>query len=257
MAKSGGNATETISTGLDPATAEWVRKIYGAASTASKTPGQGIDPNSVNAGKFYNNGVQGGNLGFGALGGDPASYAALNNPYLKEVLNRVQGDQSRLNAGTINSVNDAATKAGAFGGSRHGVAEGVALADVNRTAADRMADLRSQGFNETMARAGNLANLGLGSAPGLAGYGDYRRNIAEGNNPAMREASVLKNFLSGLPSGQTSTRSTPLKGTGAGDILGGAAGLGGLFAKLFPGGEGSAGGGGWGALLGGLLPLLV
>lgn len=258
MAKNGGFATQTTTGGLDPTTADWVRKIYGAAGTASKTPGLGVDPNSAQAGRFFGDATRAGNLGFGALSGDPASLAALNNPYMKDVLARVEGDQGRLNAGTLSAVGDQATRAGAFGGSRHGVAEGVALGEVNRSAADRMAQLRSEGFNQTQARAGQLANLGMGAAPSLMGYGDYQRSIQEGNNPAMREATVLKNFLSGLPYGQTSTTKTPLGGTGAGDVIGGAAGLGGLFGKLFPGSSGSNGNADvWGSALGAILPFLI
>lgn len=250
MAKNGGFATQTTTGGLDPTTADWVRKIYGAAGTASKTPGLGVDPNSAQAGRFFGDATRAGNLGFGALSGDPASLAALNNPYMKDVLARVEGDQGRLNAGTISSVNDAATRAGAFGGSRHGVAEGVALGEVNRSAADRMAQLRSEGFNQTQARAGQLANLGMGAAPSLMGYGDYQRSIQEGNNPSMREASVLKNFLSGLPYGMTSTTQTPLQGKNWGkDVIGGASagyGLGSMFGPW--GGIIGAGVGGIGGL---------
>lgn len=220
MAKSGGFQTQTTTNGLDPATADWVRKVYGAAQMASKTPGLGVDPNSAQAGRFYGGAVAGGNLGLGALSGDPAARAALSNPYLKEVLARIEADQGRLNAGTLSAVGDQATRAGAFGGSRHGVAEGVALADVNRSAADRMAQLRAEGFNQTQANASQLANLGLGAAPNLFGYGDYQRSIREGNNPAMREASVLKNFLSGLPYGTTSQTQVPLEGFGWKDALG-------------------------------------
>lgn len=107
----------------------------------------------------------------------------FQNPFQQQVLDPVLGDIERQRQMAINDVGAAATRAGAFGGSRLGVAE----AETNRAALDAAArasgQLRSQGFESARGAAqqdiqnqlaaqqlglsaagqlGNLANLGFG-----------------------------------------------------------------------------------------------
>ena len=49
------------------------------------------------------------------------------NPYTKNVIDTSMGDLNRARTMAMNDVGASATSAGAFGGSRHGVAEGVTL----------------------------------------------------------------------------------------------------------------------------------
>lgn len=185
------------------------------------------------------------------LSGDINAY---QNPYQQSVINGVQGDYDRIRQQTSNQVNDAATQAHAFGGSRHGVAEGIALASTNRDEASQLAGLRSAGYTDAANRlsadqarqdayqtqrlgsAGDLMNLGLSG-------GGYLRNVQQAGLDAnydnflrqqgygAQQLGMLSGTLGGLPQGGTSTNQQ--SGSGLGGILGGALSIGSQF---LPGG---------------------
>lgn len=82
------------------------------------------------------------------LQGDVGAYM---NPYITNVENAAL---SRLEGATqqaVNRLGDQALAARAFGGSRQGIAEGVALGEASRSAGELSANLRSQGFNQAAA----------------------------------------------------------------------------------------------------------
>jgi len=203
-------------------------------------PVPGMDPASLEALQNYQGMASAGNLGLGALSGDPNAIGQFMNPYQSNVLDQVQGRYGDLSALTSRGVNDRATLAGAFGGSRHGVAEGVAQGELAKGMGQQMAGLQYQGYNDAMGRAGQLANLGLGANSQLASMGDYARQIQMSQDPAMRQLQILQGLLSGMPMGMT--QSTPTYRNPMGGAIGGAA-------------AGSAFGP-WGAGIGGLLGLL-
>lgn len=112
------------------------------------------------------------------------------NPFTQQVINRTQADIMQGAQKGVNALDYAAGKAGAFGGSRHGVAMGEFGTGVAKTMADTSADLRMQGFNQAQNMAqsdiGNRlsqANLGLNAAQQLSGLGqtsfDYGTQIAD------------------------------------------------------------------------------
>jgi hypothetical protein len=248
MAKKGGS--QTVTTQNDPATQKMIEQIYAAAGQASNTPGAPIDPRVFEAGRFFSNATRTGNLGLGALGGDPSAMAAFMNPFLNEVISGAKGDFADINSQTMKSVDDVATKSGAFGGDRHGIATGTALAENGRTAQNMLSGLRYQGFNDAMGRAQGAANFGMGAAPGLMGIGDYIRTITEHNDPNRRKLDILREGIMGLPHG-TSTTQPVNRNLGAG-VLGGASAGAGIAQGL-----GASTPWGWAAAgLGGLLGLL-
>lgn len=69
------------------------------------------------------------------------------NPYTNEVINRSVDDAGRAFQTNMNGISANAVGAGAFGGSRQGVAEGVAAAENARNVGDMSAQLRAQGFD--------------------------------------------------------------------------------------------------------------
>lgn len=186
------------------------------------------------------------------LSGDINAY---QNPYQQNVINGIQGDYDRIRQQTSNQVNDAATAAHAFGGSRHGVAEGIALANTNRDEASQLAGLRSAGYTDAANRlsadqarqdayqtqrlgtAGDLMNLGLSGGGYLrnvqqqgldANYDNFLRQQGYG----AQQLGMLSGTLGALPQGGTSTQQTP--GSGLGGFVGGALSLGSQF---LPGGS--------------------
>jgi hypothetical protein len=69
------------------------------------------------------------------------------NPYIAEVEQRALDAGNRSLISGINTIGDSAARAGAFGGSRQGVMEGVATSESARSLGDLSANLRMQGFN--------------------------------------------------------------------------------------------------------------
>jgi hypothetical protein len=109
---------------------------------------------------------------------DDLNVDQFNNPYQQQVVDTVQQDIERQRQMAMNNIGAQAQAAGAFGGSRQGVAEGVTNAEFGRMAANALAPLRMQGYNTSVANAmadrsarlgaagqlGNLANTTLGNA---------------------------------------------------------------------------------------------
>jgi hypothetical protein len=118
----------------------------------------------------------------------------MMNPYQSQVIDANNKNWQKINANTVNQTNDAATAAGAFGGSRHGVAEGVALSENNDKQAAQDAGLMQTGFESTMNRAGQAANLGFGAAG----------QAAQQMSPEERRLALQKQAFLG-PQGQQSS----------------------------------------------------
>lgn len=149
----GGRQRATQTTTLDPETRAYMQHLYGV--------GSGVDFNDIMGG-FSPFGAAG-QQGLSALMGDPSAVNAMMNPYL--AAQDPFWNERRAAAAT--DANQAATLAGAFGGSRHGVATGTRLGAVDAAqAAERMA-----AFEAAMGRAGGLANLGFGAQQARAGLG--------------------------------------------------------------------------------------
>lgn len=148
----------------------------------------------------YNTGVMGaGATGAAALGGDPNATARLMNPYQQQVMDANNAAWGKMNAQTVNQENDLATKAGAFGGSRHGVAEGVALGNNAMAQGAQNAGLLSSGYQNAMGQAATAAGMGLNASGQNAQLG-----YAGVGNQALWNTNMLKNGFMG-PTGQSSS----------------------------------------------------
>ena len=136
-------------------------------------PQQGFNVNQAAAGALQ-----------GAIGGTqramqaPLRVGAFMNPYTSEVIDRTQQDIERQRQLASQQLGARATQAGAFGGSRQGVAEGVLAGEFGRMGADIAAQQRQAGFNTALdaamrdraaraAAAGQLGGLG-GQAFGIS-----------------------------------------------------------------------------------------
>lgn len=120
------------------------------------------------------------------LGGDQKAGQQYMNPYQQQVIDNLISNMGVANQNTMNQVNDAATRAGAFGGSRHGVATGVALAENQRNLGTQVSGLLNQGYADATNRAMNAANLGM-----TAG------------SPDLWRLNMLKQGFQGMPYGTT------------------------------------------------------
>lgn len=101
---------------------------------------------------------------------------AYANPFQQNVIQGLQKDAMTNYQTGVNQLGTEATRAGAFGGSRHGVAQGVLAANTANALNNQIGNLRYQGYNDAMNQAtsdqqmrmqaasqlGNLSNLGFG-----------------------------------------------------------------------------------------------
>lgn len=230
MGKSRGTQTTTSTQTPDGNAQDWMKKVYDAAGAA----GTG-DP-TAQARSFLGGMLPGANLGFSALSGNADATSTLMNPFMSQVIDRMKSNFGDVNAMTSKGIADQATQQHAFGGSRHGVAEGVALAQNGKTAQDSIASTLYGGYNDAMGRAGQLANFGMGAAGALPNL-----------DPTTMRLMALKQGMAGMPFGSTGTVTQPVNRNGAAGALGGALSGGEIGSKFGPWGAGI------GAGLGGLL----
>lgn len=143
---------------------------YTQAATAQQTAlgatatGLGYNPQAINA--------------MTAAGG----MAAYQNPYEQAVVNKTLQDVGAASQMGLNTLDAQASRAGAFGGSRHGIAMSEAAKGYQQQALDKVAQLRQQGFNTALGASqfdvGNqMAAQQQNVANTLAGY-QFRQGAA-------------------------------------------------------------------------------
>ena len=160
---------------------------------------------------------------------NPNDYRDMfENPYQDEVIGGVQKDFDRQRTMLGNRVNDLATKARAFGGSRHAVLEGEGLRDIGDNEGRTIGGLRYTGFNDAMDRATTERNKRLGIRQEEINAGRYR--FDEAQNFGWNQLAKLGNVVNGVPAGSQSYRPYTWKdsaeaagnlGQGAGGLFGG------------------------------------
>lgn len=142
--------------------------------------------------------------------------SAYMNPYTNEVIDRSLSDLERGRQGAISNTQGQATAAGAFGGSRHGVADSLTNREFADSAGSLAANLRNAGWNTALNSAqfdiGNrmgadqynassamqaaLANQGAGLTAGLAANSDNMQ--AQQFNASSALQAALANQNAGL-----------------------------------------------------------
>jgi hypothetical protein len=200
---------------------------------------------------------------------------SLLNPYLANVETNAVGNVQRQGALASNDLAAKAAAAGAFGGTRFGVQQGVLSAETARQAGDLSATIRAQGWDKAVSTAltqaqtvGQLAGqgqqLGLQSASALSDAGSQQQQSQQQQYSAamadwqkardypLEQLAIRENSLTSSPYGGTTTSSQPVRaGNPATGALGGA--LSGAAAGAMLGPWGAAAGaaiGGLGGYLG-------
>lgn len=236
--------------GIDPATLQGLQQqIQGFGQL---TPNLGLGAQAIQ-----------GSLGSGNFGQDVQQFF---NPFQEEVIGGIQSDFDRARATSLQGVGDAATRAGAFGGSRQGVAQGQALGELGRAEQQQIGQLRFGGFNQATQNlfqnraqqagiGGQLANLGLTGLQGGTGaqlaLGQQRRGLDQANrdfqfqefmrqqNQPIQNLQALQGVLGGAPFGQVNTQfaqGNPFA-SGLGGAIQAGGGLAQLLGSLFGGGQ--------------------
>jgi len=212
----GKDKTQTTTQTLDPSSQRFVDQMRSQAQGSS-------------------NAIQ--NMGPLFAGADQRSIqeqmAPFMNPYIQQVIGGLGEQFDTLRAGARTQGSQAATAAGAFNSSRHGVAEGVRLGEIDRAQGQQVGGLLSNQFNSAL-------------STGLQ-HSEYQRALRERQlqEPLFRRQMQQQFMQGGLgPTGGTSTSVQP--GNLMGDIAG--AGLIGLSmmnpaAGIAAGAFGGGGGG--------------
>lgn len=229
-----GGGSQTVTQQLDPQTQKYVDFLRQQAQgyAAGRYP---LPQEVQNAQGQYGQYANAGALGLGSLTGQNQAFM---NPYLQ--FTNPLFDELRQKS--LQAVGGAATQAGAYGGSRQGVAQGQAVSDI----ANQQAAYNVQGFNDAQQRALAAANLGFGAI----GAGAFL--------PQQYASGQLGLLNQGIgPYGMTTTTTqhqSPFQtlvglGTTAAGLYfgGGLGGLGGAANQAFggaPAGEGYIGGAG-------------
>jgi hypothetical protein len=186
-----------------------------------------------------------------------ADLNAYQNPFREQVIDNTLNDLDRARQIQLQSDQDAAIGRGAFGGSRSALLEaetnrnfadraGDAVSRLNLQGFDRATDLASQDIGREMQNrqfqsnlfgnqlADQYRNFGLLSGIGNQQQGLNQAGIDFNFNEFLRQQddpykrlAALTGSLSGIPVNQTTTNK---KKTGAGDILGALAQIGGMAA---------------------------
>lgn len=138
------------------------------------------------------------------------------NPYYDQVLNSALGRMQTNYQNQNNAIGDQAISAGAFGGSRHGVMEGILAGEYNKNVGELTANTMNTGWNNAAQLAmtdaqikGNAAN----AMTQLGGqYFDIGRTISgdQMNNGTMQQ-QLLQAILSGGNEGFQEYMQNPYK----------------------------------------------
>lgn len=134
-----------------------------------------------------------GTAGAGTLA--DTNLAQYQNPYTQQVINAQQQDILRGAQMGLNQLGTAATRAGAFGGSRHG----IAMSELGRGAAQLMgqqsAQLRQAGFNQAQAMAQQDIQNRMGQAAQLAGLGQQSFGYGQAINQGLAQQGAQQQAL--------------------------------------------------------------
>lgn len=190
----GKDKKQTTTQRLDPSSQGFVdqqrRQAQGAADVALGQPGS-----------FFTGPTQASQV----LG----NMSAFMNPYTNQVIGGVQDQFNQLRGEATVGTNQQAAQAGAFGGARHGLAQGQRLGQLDQAQASTIGGMLSNQFN-------NALNRGMDFT--AVQQAQRQQQLQE---PLFRQQAAQGFYSGGLgPVGQTTEQITP--GNFWGDLAGGA-----------------------------------
>lgn len=215
------HANTNTQSGVDAHTAAQLGDIQNAFGQA----GQAGPGPLLNGAAAYGTGAQqAGNLGFGALSGNPNAVAQMMSPYTQNVIDANNANALKAQQQGTNMLNGQATQANAFGGSRQGVAQGVMMANNQQNLNTLNANALNAGYQGAMQNANALAGYGMQGA-------QMNSNLGFGGvgNPALWNANMLKQGYMGPTGTYSNQQQTQQQNAGLGGIIQGLGSLGSLF----------------------------
>jgi len=169
-------------------------------------------PNVYNqAAGAYNTALQGPNIG------------QFMNPYTSEVIGRTAADIGGAQQMAMNQLGSQATQAGAFGGSRQGVAEAQTNAGFIKQLADTAAQQRQQGFNTALGAAqqqqgtmSQLASQGFGFGQQIGQQQMQQGGMQQNINQQLIDAARAQ--YGGYTNAPMNSLSAPMAALGAANM---------------------------------------
>lgn len=114
------------------------------------------------------------------------------NPFDQNVVDTTLRDVGQASQMAMNNLDAQAQKAGAFGGSRHGIAMAELGKNYQQQALDKVGALRQQGFNNAM-------NNAFRSAQGLQGIGSQAFNMGQAiNQQQIQQGAMQQQMMQNL-----------------------------------------------------------
>lgn len=149
---------------------------------ATPAPTQGQYAPLAPQGNFNVNQASAGALQQAMQGTQQATYAPNMNPYTRMVTGQALSDLERQRQMQQNTIGAQASSAGAFGGSRHGVAEALTNEAFARQGAQTFGNLQQQGFlNQQQAQLAGAAQMGqLGQQAFNTGQAIQQQQMQQG-----------------------------------------------------------------------------
>ena len=129
--------------------------MAGTAAGMAYTP-QNVQATGYNPAMVGSTGYNPATMQAGQLSGTDLS--AYTNPYESSVIQGLQKDAMSNYQSGVNQLGAEATRAGAFGGSRHGVAQGTLAANTTNALNNQIGQLRQAGYQNAQQMA--LADIG-------------------------------------------------------------------------------------------------
>ena len=197
----------------------------GSPVGASTEPTQPTQPTNVFEGSAA--AMRGAGETYGNLSNFQPNAQPYMNPYTQNVIDRTQQDIMRQQQMSQNQLDAQAGRAGAFGGSRHGVAQGVMAGEYGRMAGDIAAQQRQRGYDQAMDTAFRTAGVQGRGAGGLAGVGGQLFGMGQNTQDAIaRQGAFQRQIEQALADAARNqfygASSAPLQGLGAmTSVLGG------------------------------------
>ena len=121
-----------------------------------------------------------------------AAAANMMNPYNQQVVDTTLRDVGQASQMAMNNLDAQAQKAGAFGGSRHGIAMAELGKGYQQQALDKIGALRQQGYGQAMNNAFNAAS-------GLQNAGQQAFNMGQAvNTQQMQQGAMQQQMMQNL-----------------------------------------------------------
>jgi hypothetical protein len=186
MSKGGGSKTATSTSRVLPEYEKFANENLSIAGTMANTPHMGykgerlsdfsddemaaferirqINPNALGLGHGVASQVSQAAAPLMNAGNVAGTAQQLMNPYQQNVVDTTMSELQRQNQMALNQVGQGAAAAGAFGGSRHGVAQGETNRGFADAAARAAGQLNQSGYQQAMADSMNIGQRNQGAA---------------------------------------------------------------------------------------------